>query len=64
MKEVPSEKISMLRDIILEKADEQRRTLITNAHREAEEWLAKEMEKLQRETNLILQDAKKNERRI
>jgi len=59
MKEVPSEKISMLRDIILEKADEQRRTLITNAHREAEEWLAKEMEKLQRETNLILQDAKK-----
>ncbi|MCE5202092.1 MAG: ATPase [Synergistaceae bacterium] len=59
MKEVQSEKINTLRDIILDKADVQKKTLVANARREAEEWLAKETEKLQRDTNLILQDARK-----
>lgn len=64
MKEVSSEKISALRDIILDKADEQKQNIITSARKEAEEWLAKEEEKLARETNLIIQDAHKRAEEI
>lgn len=64
MKEVSSEKISALRDIILDKADEQKQNIITNARKEAEEWLAKEEDKLARETNLIIQDAQKRAEEI
>lgn len=59
MREVSSEKIGTLRDIILDRADSQRKTLVAGAQREADDWLLKETEKLQRETNLILQDARK-----
>ncbi len=56
MKEVSNEKIGTLRDIILDRADAQKKDLTTAARREAEEWMLKETEKLQNETNIILQD--------
>ena len=59
MKEVSSEKIGTLRDIILDRADSRKKDLVAGARQEAEEWLLRETEKLQRETNLILQDARK-----
>ena len=59
MKEVSSEKIGALRDIILDRADKEKRTVIASAHREADDWVIKETERLQRETNLILQDSRK-----
>ncbi|MEA4872546.1 MAG: V-type ATP synthase subunit E family protein [Synergistaceae bacterium] len=59
MKEVSSEKIGTLRDIILDKADSKKKELVAGARQEAEEWMLRETEKLQRETNLILQDARK-----
>ena len=59
MKEVSSEKIGTLRDIILDKADGEKKSIVASAQREADDWLVKETEKLQRETNLILQDSRK-----
>ncbi len=59
MKEVSSEKIGTLRDIILDRADAKKKELVAGARTEAEEWLLHETEKLQRESNVILQDAKK-----
>lgn len=59
MKEISSEKIGTLRDIILNKADAQKKTLVASARREVDDWLAKETEKLHRESELILQDARK-----
>lgn len=59
MREVSNEKIGTLRDIILDRADGEKKTLAAAARREADDWLVKETEKLQRETNLIIQDARK-----
>lgn len=59
MKEVSNEKISNLRDIILDRADSEKKENMTKGRREADDWLTRETEKLQRETNLILQDARK-----
>ena len=59
MKEVSNEKIGNLRDIILDRADDEKKTQIDKGRREAESWLDHETEKLHRETNLILQDARK-----
>ncbi|MDO5562859.1 MAG: V-type ATP synthase subunit E family protein [Synergistaceae bacterium] len=59
MREVSSEKISTLRDMILDKADTEKKSIATNAQHEADEWIAKETKKLERETSLIIQDANK-----
>ena len=59
MKEVSNEKISNLRDIILDRADSEKKINMAQGRREADDWLAHETEKLQLETNLILQDARK-----
>lgn len=59
MKEVSNEKISNLRDIILDRADGEKKANMAQGRREAEQWLTRETEKLQREANLILQDARK-----
>ena len=59
MKEVSSEKIGTLRDIILDRADARKRELVAGARHESEEWLLMETDKLQHETNIILQDARK-----
>lgn len=59
MKEVSNEKISSLRDIILDRAVGEKKTNMIQGKREAEAWVNSETEKLQRETNLILQDARK-----
>lgn len=59
MKEVSNEKIDSLRDIILESANSEKKAALTQGRREADEWIADETEKLQQETDMILQDAKK-----
>lgn len=64
MREVSNEKISALRDIILDKADENKRAIVSESHKEAEEWLFKETEKMEREKNMILQDARKRSEEI
>lgn len=58
MSEVSNEKIAALQSIILEQANDQRSALASDARKEAEAWLAKESEKLERETALVLSDAK------
>ena len=42
MKEVSSEKIGTLRDIILDRADSRKKELVAGARQEAEEWLLRE----------------------
>ena len=59
MKEISIEKISNLRDIILDRADSEKKVNMAQGRREADDWLTHETEKLQREINLILQDARK-----
>ncbi|MDR1509302.1 MAG: ATPase [Synergistaceae bacterium] len=58
MNEVSNDKISALQNIILEHANQQREALASDARKEAEQWLSKEMSKLERETNAVLADAK------
>jgi V/A-type H+-transporting ATPase subunit E len=58
MNEISNEKISALQNIILEHANQQREALASDARKEAEEWLSKEMAKLERETNSVLADAR------
>jgi V/A-type H+-transporting ATPase subunit E len=58
MSEISNEKISALQNIILEHANQQREALASDARKEAEEWLSKEMAKLERETNSVLADAR------
>lgn len=64
MREVSSEKISALRDIILDKADENKRGIVSEARKEAEDWLSSETEKLEREKNIIVRDARKRAEEI
>jgi len=59
MKEVSSEKIAALRDMILDKAGEDKRKIIGQAYKETEEWLAKESGKLEQEKNNVIQDARR-----
>ncbi|MDR1580697.1 MAG: ATPase [Synergistaceae bacterium] len=58
MNEVSNEKISALQKIILEHANQQREALASDARKEADAWLTREMAKLERETNAVLADAK------
>lgn len=58
MSEASNEKITALQGIILEQANSQRSALVSDARREAEAWLVKESEKLEREIALVLSDAK------
>lgn len=53
-----NEKIAALQGIILEQANNQRSALASDARKEAEDWLIKESEKLEREIALVLSDAK------
>ena len=64
MNEISNEKISALQNIILEHANQQREALATDARKEAEQWLSKEMSKLERETNSVLADAKSRSEEI
>lgn len=59
MKEVSSEKMEVLRDMILDSAAQTKQKILSDARIEASEWLSKETEKLEREKNLIIQDARK-----
>jgi len=56
--EVSNEKITALQNIILEQANDKRSALASDARREAEAWLLKETEKLEREAALVLSDAR------
>ena len=58
MNDVANEKISALQNLILEHANQQREALASDARKEAEQWLSREMTKLERETNAVLADAK------
>lgn len=58
MNEVSDEKITALRDMILNKADDERRSLTLSAREEAENWLSEEHDKLDREVSALLQNAK------
>ena len=58
MSDVQNEKLNALRDIILDRADGQRSVLLREAKQEADAWTAQEPEKLDRETDLVLQDAR------
>lgn len=64
MKEVSSEKMAVLRDMILDSAAGDKQKIISGARAEAEEWLLKEAEKLEREKNLIILDARKRAEEI
>lgn len=64
MREVSSEKMAVLRDMILDSAARDKQKIISDARAEAEEWLLKEAEKLEREKNLIIQDARKRAEEI
>lgn len=59
MDEVSNDKINNLRDIILSRADSEKKELLAKSHQEADDWLQSETEKLGRETSLIIQDAHK-----
>jgi len=58
MNEIANEKISALQNIILQHANQQKEALATDARKEAEQWLSKEISKLDRETGSVLADAK------
>jgi V/A-type H+-transporting ATPase subunit E len=58
MSEVSNEKISALQKIILEQANQRREAFASDARKEADAWLSREMAKLERETNAVLEDAK------
>lgn len=64
MKEVTSEKLAVLRDMILDSAAQKKQKIISDARIEAEEWVFKETEKLEREKELIIQDARKRTEEI
>jgi V/A-type H+-transporting ATPase subunit E len=64
MNDISNEKITALQSIILEHANQQRAALATDARKEAEAWLAKEMAKLERETAAVLADAKSRSEEI
>jgi V/A-type H+-transporting ATPase subunit E len=59
MNETTSEKISVLQSLILQNASSQKFEFAEGARKESESWLASEMSKLDRETAMILADAKK-----
>lgn len=58
MNDISTEKISALQNIIIDRADGQRSVLLANARKEAEEWVQKETDKLERSAKLIEQEAK------
>lgn len=64
MKEVSSEKMAVLRDMILDGAARDKQKIVSEVRAEAEEWLAKEAERLERDKNLIVQDARKRAEEI
>ena len=58
MSDVQNEKLNALRDLILDRADGQRTVLLREARQEADAWVAQETEKLAREAELVVQDAR------
>ncbi|MDR1515786.1 MAG: V-type proton ATPase subunit E [Synergistaceae bacterium] len=64
MNETMSEKISVLQSLILESANAQKYGFAEGARKESEAWLAAEMSKLDRETSMILTDAKRRAEEI
>ena len=58
MNDISTEKISVLQNIIIDRANGKRSVLLANARKEAEEWIQKETAKLERSAKLIEQDAR------
>lgn len=59
-----TDKITALKNIILARADGQRVAILNDARNEAQEWVQKETEKLERETQFVIQDAKSRSEEI
>ncbi|MDR3255040.1 MAG: ATPase [Synergistaceae bacterium] len=59
MNEVENEKIVVLQKMILEHASSQKYALAEDARKEAESWLSNEITKVERETSMVLADAKR-----
>ena len=59
MNEVSTEKVNNLRDIILNRAGDERKSNLVRGRKDADAWLDRENEKLQHEVDLVLQDARK-----
>ena len=59
MNEVSTEKVNNLRDIILNRAGDERKSNLARGRKDADAWLDRENEKLQHEVDLVLQDARK-----
>jgi V/A-type H+-transporting ATPase subunit E len=59
MNETTNEKIAVLQGLILESASSEKYELAEGARKESESWLSNEMAKLDRETSMILADAKR-----
>lgn len=64
MKEVPSEKLAVLRDMILDSAAQKKQKIIADARIETEEWISRETEKIEREKDVIIQDARRRAEEI
>ena len=59
MNEVSTEKVNNLRDIILNRAGDERKSNLARGRKDVDAWLDRENEKLQHEVDLVLQDARK-----
>jgi len=64
MNETTNEKIAVLQGLILESASSQKYEFAEKARRESESWLSSEMAKLDRETAMVLADAKRRAEEI
>lgn len=53
-----TEKLMALRDLIIQRANAQRREILEQAQKEAAAWQQQEAERLERETELIIQEAR------
>jgi len=57
--EVDTQKLSALRDLILDKADAEAMQITQKAQQDADEWLSQELVKIEQEVDLIINDARR-----
>ena len=64
MSEVDTQKLSALRDLILDKAEAEAMKITQKAQQEADEWLSQELVKIEQEVDLIMNDARRRAEEI
>jgi len=62
--EVDTQKLSALRDLILDKAEAEAMKITQKAQQEADEWLSQELVKIEQEVDLIMNDARRRAEEI